>query len=73
MTVAVVPPHWDLQETTRIAAELLAAADDPSDVKIDTSGSLVFVVPEGVAKKAKIQINDEPERKRPGRSRKATQ
>lgn len=62
MTVTVVPPHGDREETTRIATELLAAADDPQDVRIDTTGSgLVFVVPDEVAKKANVQTPEEPE------------
>jgi len=54
MSVTIRPDHTS-DEITRIAQALLAAADDPRDVRVETFGDgPVFVVPDEVAQKAKL-------------------
>lgn len=57
MAVIVKPDNSIPGETTRVAALLIAAADNPADVKTDTmsDNGLVFVVPDEVA--AKVDLN----------------
>jgi len=55
MTVYIKPGHGN-DEATRVAQLLLGAADDPRQVKTDTTGDgLVFAVPEELA--AKVDLN----------------
>ena len=54
MSVIIRPDH-DPDEITRVAQALLAAASDPQQVRLETFGDgPVFVVPDEVAQKAKL-------------------
>lgn len=71
MSVRIQPPPGDPAETTRMAKALLDAADDPQDVKTVTDGSgLAFLVPDQVAKKANLNIEN-PDEEEPGKKKSA--
>lgn len=62
----VIRPDQDPDEITRVAKALLAAADDPADVRLETFGDgPVFVVTDEVAKKAVLNPEDKPKDPKP--------
>jgi len=61
VTVRIYPPSGDSSEATRIAASLLDAADHPSQVAVETGvgNGLSFLVPDEVAAKANLNLDQE--------------
>lgn len=72
MTVRIYPPSGDSSEVTRIAASLLDAADNPSQVVVETGvgNGLSFLVPDEVAAKANLNLEPEPEGDAPAEGKK---
>lgn len=70
MTVRIYPPSGDSSEVSRMAAALLEAAENPSQVTVETGvgNGLSFLVPDEVA--AKANLNLPPEEDTPAEGKK---
>lgn len=73
MSVTIVPDYHNPGEATRIAQLLVAAADDPRDIVTESGpNGTVFVVPDEVAAKVKLNTDEDPAAPAPkGQKRKA--
>lgn len=64
MSTVIYPDHHIEGEMTRVAQLLLDAADSPADVLVETrGGSAFFVVPDEVATKVQLNLQEEAETK----------
>lgn len=63
MKIRIYPPPGDPEEISRVAAKLLAAADHPSQIQIDTSDRFSFLVDSQVAAKAELDVEPATEQK----------